>query len=365
VDIYADDRLDPAKAIPAMARTFAKYKKIFGDQEDFAIQQYHDGGGPVLDVISAATGIKRSTGALALSTVGEIIKNKELNYPEIFFKNTPYHNPEIFKTIKRQLDNKEGDFGPTYYFRVMAAKELLNLYRKDPAEYNALFKQFQPRFGHNFSPNLMWSYFTPEEVEQLQIANLGELRAAKVEGRIVDVPFADVEALRDAKEEGRIADVLWQDFGWSPRLRPPSQIAESDVANQLEYIATEPATAGCLLYLVRELRLLQGENFTPIEVNSLIRTTKTQGILRGGNSNADTRLPTHTMGKSFDLPLQGKNEIYKRDLMFILSDLEMVGALAYIKEGSQDTIHVTPNPEYERRTQFFSKFFREVAGRKI
>ncbi len=346
---HVDDRLDPAKAIPAMAKRLAQQIRIYG-RTDFAIQQYHDGGGPVLKLVSLYTGIPRPIRLIGKlvspmrlevteKTVGDIIKDRALTYPEVFFKNTPIYKPEVFRFLAEARE--KSDFAPTYYFHVMEAKRLLMLYRENAAAYDALFDRFRNRFGGSLPlSNLMWSYYTPDQVEQMR--------------------FDDLLAIRNAKKSGRLVDLAWPDLGFYPRLSGSSPIAEKDLPHQREYIATETSTAGCLLYVINELRLLEGSKFMPLEVNSLVRTDETQNGLHASNSNSQTKLPTHTMGKAIDLPLTKKSGEYKRHLLFVLYDLEIAGRLAFIKEGTQDTIHVVPNPAYD---QFFSDYYRAAVHR--
>ncbi len=340
-----DERLEPRKAIPAMARRIASRIRLYG-REDFAIQQYHDGDGPVMKIISLYTGIPRPIKVVGkifpralevkAGTVRQIIADNALTYPEVFFMNTPAHNSDVSSFLAQARE--KSDFAPTYYFHVMEARRLLALYRESPAEYDGLFDRYRNRFdGDKPLPNRMWSYFTPDEAQTLRLKDLSAIRAAKKTGRLVDIP--------------------WPRFGFYPRLEKPSQIAEMDMPNQREYIAAETATAGCLLYIINELRLLRGQDFEPLETNSLVRTDETQGALGSTNSNSKTGLPTHTMGKAFDLPLLKKSSHYKRSLLFVLYDLEIAGRLAFIKEGTQDTIHVVPNPAH---AQFFSDYYREI-----
>jgi hypothetical protein len=342
---HIDERLEPAKAIPAMARRIASRVKIFG-RTDFAIQEYHDGAGRVLNLISLYTGIPRPIRLIGKvlpkfrlevreSTVAQIIADRKISYAEVFFKNTPVHKPAVFKFL-----SKLEDYGATYYFNVMEAKRLLTLFRENSAAYDSLCDVYRNRFDKSKPLQYrMWTYFTPEQVEELR--------------------FNDLFALRLAKKAGRLVDLPWPNFGFYPRLEKPSQIAEKDMANQREYIALEEATAGCLFYIIQELKLLQGSKFKPLEINSLVRTDETQSALHSSNSNSKTLLPTHTMGKAFDLPLRKKSSEYKRDLLFILYDLEIAGRLAFIKEGTQDTIHVVSNPAFD---QFFSEFYRQVVN---
>jgi soluble lytic murein transglycosylase-like protein len=114
--IVRDDRLHPERAIPAAARYFASMVDKFGS-EDWAIFAYHCGQGCVaemMDLTRRARGIPRN----------------QITVPRMFFSNSPSWNRELYQAIQQQM---ERDWSPTYYFRIMRAKELLALYRRDPS----------------------------------------------------------------------------------------------------------------------------------------------------------------------------------------------------------------------------------------
>ncbi len=346
---YIDERLEPEKAIPATARLFASRVSIFG-REDFAIQAHHDGLGRDLNLISAHTDIPRPirikgvgkliskiSGRLEVTekTVGGIIASRNLTYADIFFRNTPYHNRATFKFL-----GTIPDFGATYYFNVEAARRLLNVYRESPAEYTKLYERYRSTFPNRPTlPNLMWSFYTPEQVQELRFADLEAMVAAKQQGRLVNLPAP------------------WAKYGFYVRTGGKNPIAEKDLANQAEYIAAEPATIGCLLYIINELKLLQQDRYLLLELISAVRNDVTQGDLHSTNSNSRTDLPLHTMGKAIDLSRKNLKGWQNEDLLFVLYDLEIAGLLAFRPEGAQLTNHIVPNPEFE---EFFTQFYREA-----
>jgi len=327
----ADERMDPAKAVPAAVRRLVARSQALGGM-DFAIQEYHDGAGRMRKLLTLYTK-QNPKGIFA-----HIVSKLQLTYPKVFFDNTPYHRADVFNYLEEI--RLKADYGPTYWFRVMKAYELLETYKKGPALYKARFQLYANRFESNkVTPNRMWSWFEPKQLEALKFEDLAAIQAAQKGGRLGTVPRP------------------YAKYGIQPRLTGKSPIAEKDLKNQNFYISAEQATIGCLLYIANELRLLQGKSFQSVEVNSLVRSENTQSALKDSNSNARTALPTHTMGKAFDLPLLGKSIRYRRDLLFILTDMENAGMLAFIREGSQDTIHVVPHPAFE---QLFQKVYRDV-----
>lgn len=312
-----DDRLDPTKAIPAMANRLSKRIESLG-RVDFSIAEYHMGWGYLTTALSLYSGQ-----SVDYKNVRKVVG--ELSYPQVFFNNTPRYKAGLYNFLGRLAD-----YSPTYYFRIMAGLDLLKLYRQNPAKYEAEWKKYQPKFpNHEVTPNRMWSYYGPDDVARLGIADLPALQAAWKNGRIKTLPNASAK------------------LGVNIRTTSKSPIAERDLKNRQWYMGSEPATLGCLLYIAYELRQLQGNAFVPLETNSLVRHLKYQDALGGRNTNARTQLPTHALGKAFDLPRTNLNRQQERDLTFILEDLESLGLLGWILEGAQRTIHVVPNPEYQ------------------
>ena len=330
-EVVSDDRLDPAKAIPAVAARLARSYRVFGGW-DFAIQEFHNGAGRVRKMVSLYLGKPVNEDNAKLK-----IEAAHLTYPQLFFDNTPYHRPEVYKYLEEI--RLKADFAPTYYFRVMQAYDLLKRYRESSLQYAELYDRYRSRFKPDgFATSRMWYFYTPVQVVDLEFQDLLSVQKAREVGRLVPLPEP------------------WESFGFRPRLHGESPIAEKDPQHRDVYIQAEPATVGCLLYIMNELRLLQGKRFAPYEVNSLVRTQAYQEALKSSNSNAKTDLPTHTMGKAFDLPMKGISKQRRSDLMFILADMDSEGMLSYIPEGKQDTIHVVFHPLWET---FFARVYRQ------
>lgn len=331
-----DERLDPLKSIGAMARRLKKRITWYG-QADFAVADYHMGAGRLVKLLSVHAGRK-----LKLESARSYLLQRNLTYPDIFFRNSPYHNRQMFLVL--QALREKVDFTTTYYFRVMEAYDLLNIYYQNPMEYRARWERHLNQFrGDKPTPNRMWTFYTPDQVQQMKFENLESLRNA-MGTRLVELPQP------------------WETFGYYVRLHGPSAIAEADPTNQRAYLAADPATIGCLIYVLNEVKLMRlraKKKYYPYEVNSLVRTWLTQSGIGQTNSNAVTDLPTHTLGKAFDLPRKNMRDGMETDMVFILTDMENWGMLAMIYEGTQKTIHVVPHPEFE---QFFTKVYRDAVS---
>src|SRR4051812_43073042 len=109
----ADQRFDPKFSLEAAARYLQMAQKKFG-REDLAIATYHMGMGNLQTI---------------LSRYGD----EQPSYARLFFDSAPMRKPRAY-----QLLSSLGDDSSTYYWKVRAAREIMQLYRKDPAKLGRL-----------------------------------------------------------------------------------------------------------------------------------------------------------------------------------------------------------------------------------
>jgi hypothetical protein len=319
--IVRDDRLDPAKSIQAVANRISRQTQLYG-REDFEIAEYHMGLGHLMKVLSLYTGENVNA-----KNAVEVIARRKLAYPAVFFHNSPRFKPDLYAYFQHMED-----YSSSYYFRVKAAGELLSL---TPQVYEAVWQSFRAKFvGKGEAPNRMWSFFGKDDVRKLALPDFQALDKAWKSGRVVPMP--DDPGL----------------FGVTIRRTGDSPIAQYDRTRQDKYIGAEKATLGCLLYVAYVLRRFEGADFLPVETNSLVRHLKGQGAIGKGNANALTELPTHTMGKAFDLPRKNLTPMQIRDLEFLLGDFDSLGLISFVHEGSEKSggqlvNHVVPDPEFK------------------
>ena len=131
-----DDRLVPARAIPAAAHYLAGMERNFGGR-DWAIFAYHCGQGCVTEMQELT---RRARG----------IPQGQVTVPRMFFSCSPAWNRDLYQAIQQQMQR---DYSPTYYFRVMRAEQLLALYRRDPAAFVALIGAVQEPVRAQCRPN--------------------------------------------------------------------------------------------------------------------------------------------------------------------------------------------------------------------
>jgi soluble lytic murein transglycosylase-like protein len=116
----ADDRFTPALAVAGTVRYLDLALQKFG-RSDLAVESYHMGMGNLDGVLRAFTGDQSSETAA-------MVRGNDLSYTRLFFGSSPVAHPEAYRKLTRF-----GDDSATYLWRVLAAVEIMHLYRTDRA----------------------------------------------------------------------------------------------------------------------------------------------------------------------------------------------------------------------------------------
>jgi Transglycosylase SLT domain len=120
-----DTRFDPARALAATVRYLTFARRQFG-RDDLAVVSYHMGIGNLTNVLRAYAG-KRD---LPIRT---IVDEGDLSWARIYFDSSPARHPEAWQRMAAL-----GDDSQTYYWHVLAAREIMRLFRSDPATLEQL-----------------------------------------------------------------------------------------------------------------------------------------------------------------------------------------------------------------------------------
>jgi soluble lytic murein transglycosylase-like protein len=309
-----DDRLSPARAIPAAANYLASMKEKFGGL-DWAIFAYHCGQGCVTQMMDLT---RRAVGAAP----------DQITVARMFFSANPAWNRSLYDAIRQQM---ERDFSPTYYFRVKRAEQLLDLYRRDPAEFSSLAAQHRSDF------------VTSSERAPHRLS---------VWLRRADLVFHTCDDIK-ADQGKRLVKALDRPeyYGYTLRISPDSP------ADLAYFQQASPAALGALTYVAFETRRLfeaMGEpsrNFRPLEVTALVEP-EDWAKQRGRDAE------THCSGQVFDIDYSALPSKEVECLRFVLNDLGWDGYLGFIDEGP-GTIHVGCAPSAR---DFFTIVFQEAVG---
>jgi hypothetical protein len=109
-----DDRFDPAKALAATVRYLNLAQTRFG-RGDLALESYHMGIGNLASVLSAYDG------------------GAPVPYVQLYFDTAPDRHAAAYRLL-----SSFGDDSWTYYWRILAAEQIMSLYRSDRSQLQRL-----------------------------------------------------------------------------------------------------------------------------------------------------------------------------------------------------------------------------------
>jgi hypothetical protein len=315
--VVRDDRLIPARAIPAAALYLAAMEKKFGGR-DWAIFAYHCGQGCVAEMQD-------------LTRNAQGIAPDQVTVPRMFFSATPVWNRELYQAIQQQMQR---DYSPTYYFRVKCAEELLEQYRADPDAFAALAAEYRnPYSASARAPYRLSVWLKPED---LVFHNSEDIQ--------VDLDKRLVRAF-DRPDY----------FGYELRLTPDA------TEDRPHFSEASPAAVGTLAYVAFETRRLyaamrsQLQPFRPLPVTALVQP-EDFAAQQGGRE-----ILAHCSGQVFDIDYSGLPPGEVECLRFVLDDMEWDGYLGFVEEG-REGLHIGCAPSAR---DFFASVFQEAAGIEV
>ena len=110
-----DDRFDPRKALAATVRYLTIARRHFG-RDDLAATSYHMGIGNLSNVLRDYGG-----------------KPGRIGYARLYFDSSPLRHARAWGLLARF-----GDDSSNYYWKLLAAEQIMRLYRSDPSELRRL-----------------------------------------------------------------------------------------------------------------------------------------------------------------------------------------------------------------------------------
>jgi hypothetical protein len=298
-----DARFDPEQALAGTVRYLTEARRRLG-RDDLAVVSYHMGIGTLSKVLRAYASIGPEV------DVPELVEERNLSWTRIFFASTPAEHVDAYRLLAPL-----GDDSPTYYWRVLAAQEIMRLYRDDTA----------------------------------RLRELDLLHAAKRSAEEVLHPpslterFADPSELEDAWERRTLHPVvknperLW--YAVHPTM---GELASRLGRPRALYRGLRPEALALLVYLAARVHDLSGAT-RPLQITSTVRDEKYQRLLRTGNPEAAAGYSLHTTGFAFDIRRQYESAAQARAFQFVLDDLTARGLIAWVREPV--AIHITVSSE--------------------
>ncbi len=294
-----DARFDPEQALAGTVRYLTQARQRLG-RDDLAVVSYHMGIGNLTNVIRAYTGAPPDT------YVPDLVEEHGLSWTRLFFDTAPDNH-----SLAHDLLARLGDDSPTYYWRVLAAREIMRLYRQDPDRLQELDLLHRAKSSHEEVLH------PPGDTER----------------------FVDADALREAWDAGslhplpdepdRLGFTIDRTMGeLAPRLRRPRAL----------YQGLRPEALALLVYMAGRVKAISGA-IEPLAVTSTLRDDEYQELLRGRNREATHGYSLHTTGYAFDIRRRYESGRQAQAFQFVLDDLTARGLIAWIREPG--AIHVT------------------------
>jgi hypothetical protein len=300
-----DARFDPEQALAGTVRYLTIARQQLG-RDDFAFVSYHMGIGNLTNVLRAYASADPDV------DVSGLVDDENLSWVRVFFDTAPDRNGAAHNLLARL-----GDDSPTYYWRVLAAQEIMRIYRDDP--------------------------------EQLQELDL--LHGAKSSAEEALHPPFETDRFADATDVQRAWDAhVLQELPNEPvRLGFAIDRTMGELAPQLGqqtdlYRGLRPEALAVLVYMAGRVKEIGGAT-QPLGVTSAVRDDAYQQLLRDDNPEAAHGYSLHTTGYAFDIRRRYESGAQAQAFQFLLDDLTARGLIAWIREPA--AIHVTVASEAE------------------
>jgi hypothetical protein len=237
--------------------------------------------------------------------IDDVVKRERLSYARLYFDSTP-----LLHSAAYDLMAKLGDDSSTYLWRVLAAREIMRLYRDDPVKLQRLQALHAAKAS---AEEVLHPAPTTEVFDKP--ADLGRARRA---GRLVALPPSlDDQFISVDNRMGEFARRLGQ---------PKS-----------DYRALRPEALALLEYVGIGVHAISDES--PLIVTSTVRDRAYQRLLARSNGEATHGYSLHTTGYAFDILRSYRSRDQATAFQFWLDRLQALNTIAWVREPH--AIHVT------------------------
>jgi soluble lytic murein transglycosylase-like protein len=296
-----DPRFDPEQALAGAVRYLVLARARLG-RDDLAFVSYHMGIGNLEGVLRAYAGVGGSGPTAAL------VRERRLSYARAFFDSSPRRHAAAWARLAEL-----GDRSRDYYWRLLAAREVMRLYRDDPVRLRRLARL------HANKASAEDVLHPPDETER----------------------FTDPEELRGAWADGEIQPLRNDTslaFAVGRRIGARAELVDAEPAL---YRGLRPEALAVLVYLTDRVRHFSGSR-APLVVTSAVRDEAYQESLVGEDAGGYS---LHTTGYAFDILRDYASGRQAGAFQFVLERLEAMSVIAWVREP--EVIHVTVGPRGE------------------
>ena len=282
-----DERFDPRKALAGAGRYLTLAEQRFG-RDDLAVVSYHMGMGNLESVLGA-------------------YGDDDVPWAQVYFDATPRDHPDAYGLL-----SGFGDDSATYLWRVYAAREIMRLYRDDPAE---LRRRARLQTAKGSAEELLHP-----RAETRVFDSAADLEDAYQAGDLR--PFEGVRGMRLDRQAGELAERL-------------------DTERRL-YRGLRPEAYELAVYLAAGVRDVSGTKASLI-VTSTVRDVDYQRLLVRDNAFATREYSLHTTGFAFDVRRKYASRAQAVAFQYLLDRLQSLNLIAWVREPG--AIHITASGE--------------------
>ena len=281
-----DERFDPRRALAGAVRYLETAQERFG-RDDLALVSYHMGIGNLEQVISAYGGDRPS-------------------YVRLFFDSTPLRHAPAWRLL-----SGFGDDSSTYYWRVLAAQEIMRLFREDPA---TLQRRDELQTNKASSEEILHP-----EPETYVFASPDDVDSARDDGSLVALP-SDPQRL-GFRIDPRMGEL-------APRLDRKAE----------DYRALRPEALRLARWMGPQVTRISGTP-GPLTMTSAVRDQPYQDLLTQRNIEATSAYSLHITGYAFDVLRRYRSRGQAVAFQFLLDRLQALNLIAWVREPG--AIHIT------------------------
>jgi hypothetical protein len=184
-----DARFDPARALAGTVRYLTEARRHFG-RDDLAVVSYHMGIGNLENVLRASGRTEDPSET--------VVEDEDLDYARVYFDASPVRRRNAWELLA-----SFGGDSQTYYWRVLAAAEIMRFFRENPGELDRLAGL------HGHGPSAENVLDPPELTEHL--AEPSDLEEARSAGALVPVPHRPRLPYEFGPQVGRLAPSVGAD----------------------------------------------------------------------------------------------------------------------------------------------------------
>jgi hypothetical protein len=295
-----DERFDPAQALAGAVRYLSEARRRFG-RDDLAVVSYHMG-------IGNLEGVLRAYAGRPSDPIADVAREDDLSYARLYFDSSPIEHREAWQQLA-----SFGDDSQTYYWRVLAARDIMRLFRDDPARLARLAEL------HGHGPGADLVLHPPGATRRF--ADPSELDAAVRQRRLQPLPD----------------DPARTHFQLDPRLAQTVRKVGRDPA---AYRTLRPRALRLLRYIARWVNELSKEK-RPLTVTRAAYDEASGAVLTPPDL-AGQHGPLHATGFAFDIRRRYGSGSQAAAFQWTLERLEALGLIAWTRGKS--VIHITVSP---------------------